>query len=100
MVYLNCAVVPRHRRVPGRGNQISHFVVVTLEAGVVTNAENVWLGLDKEGACYQHRAEALITSEVKGGHLIRNIHMAFDSTWKQFRTQVGHTSPPHTKVEL
>ena len=88
MVYLNCAVVPRHKRLPGRGNRVSHFVLVEMKNKDVTKAENVWLGQDEQGSIYPHHTDSLISSEQQGDMLVRTVFNAFDSSHNQFRTKL------------
>lgn len=87
IVYLNCAVVSRHRRVSGRGNRVSHFVVVELEDGAVLKAENVWLSQSGDGNVYAHNKETLIDGQVTNGILKRTITLAFDQTHKEIETR-------------
>ena len=66
-VFLNCAVVPRHKNVPGKGNRISHFVLVQLQKGMVTAADNIWIGQTEDGQTYQHHTENLMSSSIEDG---------------------------------
>ena len=101
MVYLNCAVVPRHRNVPGKGNRVSHFVVVTLKDGIVTKAENVWLGKTKGGEFDRQKSETLIDSQSMNGALLRTVFFAFDESHRSFRTPLPHARKPlEEKQEL
>ena len=94
-------MVPRQKRVPGKGNLISHFVTVELQDGVVTAAENVWIGQKQDGEAYQHKSEGLISSNLKDGILKRTVFFAYDQSYKTTHTPLTRTPrKPVSKQEL
>ena len=75
--------------------------MVTLQSGLVTEASNVWVGIDTEGKFYRHQEEALISSTITDSVLVRDVYMAFNKSWKQVQTQLsGNAAAAHAKVEL
>ena len=83
-VFLNCAVVPREKRVPGSGERASHFVVATVKDGNVVDAENVWVKGSVASGFDVWKSEPILSSkESSDGKLYRTAFQAFDSTWGQ-----------------
>jgi len=85
VVYLNAAVVPRRKEME---NSIvaSHFLVVTLKDGVVTEAENVWVGGSGAQDLSVVESESLLRSRMTDGGLARSVYRAFHKDWREVVT--------------
>jgi hypothetical protein len=86
LVYLNAAVVPRWRK-KRDGSIVSHFLVVTLENGLVTEADNVWVGGSQAQGFSVVNSEGMLRSLVSAeGKLVRRVYRAFHKDWKEVVT--------------
>lgn len=94
-VFLNAAVVPRHRR-RENGDLESHFLLVELAGGAVTAAEHVWVAEDGRGGWQVASREPLLRSErLPGGRLRREAFHAFDGRWRQ---EGGQAAAGHAEL--
>lgn len=83
MVFLNAAVVPRRKQIED-GSTVSHFLVVTLMDGLVTEADNVWVGGSQARGFSVVDSEGLLRSRVSAeGKLVRKTYRAFHKDWKE-----------------
>lgn len=61
-----------------------HFVMATLESGVMVRAENVWVQETAAGGFSVWKTEDLLVTEVASdGGFSRRVFHAFDSTWSE-----------------
>ena len=82
-VFLNCAVVPRHRDLPEAGGEVaSHFVEVTLDGNAVVAARNLWLRASGAGKFEILEAEELLKSlPAPHNRLYRSCYQKFSDKW-------------------
>ena len=85
----------------GKGIVSSHFVLVQLYKGIVTAADNIWIGQTEDGQAYQHDTENLISSNIEDGRLKRTCFLAFDQTQEVVQTPLAKLlDKPTSKQEL
>ena len=85
--FLNAAVVPRRKK-RDDGSVASHFLVVTLLDGIVTQADNVWVGASPDQECSVLESEGLVKSHrAADGKLVRSYYRAFHKDWRDVVTE-------------
>lgn len=87
VAFLNAAVVPRRKK-RDDGSVVSHFLVVTLLGGLVTQADNVWVGASQGQGYSVVESEGLVKSHrAADGKLIRSYYRAFHKDWSEVVTE-------------
>ena len=78
LVYVNCAVVPRHRMI--QGMLATHFVEVIIENGTVISARNVWV-TDASSPRIVSVEELIRSDRTEEGQFSRTFFKAYESVW-------------------